>query len=124
MLPDEVFFGNSYKNDPGKRKMKPIARILTLCPDIATARAIAAALLDARLVACANIGAEVESHYLWNNARQHETEIQLWLKTRADLIEPVSKTICGLHPYDVPMIAADNVEVNAEYADWVAQSTD
>lgn len=103
--------------------MAPIARLLVLCPDVAAARVIAAALLDARLIACANIGAEVESHYSWNGARHVDAEVQLWLKTRADLVGAALQAIRTLHPYEVPMIACDRVEVNADYADWVAQNT-
>lgn len=103
--------------------MSPIVRILTLCPSVEVARAITAALLDARLVACANIGAQVESHYVWNGERHQDPEVQLWLKTRTDLIEAVAKVIADLHPYEVPMIAADVVQVNDAYAAWVAEST-
>ena len=103
--------------------MTAIARLLTLCPDVATARAIAAALLDARLIACANIGTKVESYYVWNGALQREPEVHLWLKTREDLAGRASDAILSLHPYEVPMIAFDPVEVNADYAQWVAEST-
>jgi len=106
-----------------KADMVPIARILTLCPSVEVARAIAAALLQARLVACANIGAQVESHYVWNGDPRHEPEVQLWLKTRSDLVEAVAQVITPLHPYEVPMIAADVVRVNAAYGAWVADST-
>jgi periplasmic divalent cation tolerance protein len=103
--------------------MHRIARLLTLCPDLATARAIAQALLEARLIACANIGAKVESHYLWNGTQQNEPEVQLWLKTREDLVERAFAAIRRHHPYEVPMIAADTIRVDADYAAWVNETT-
>lgn len=100
-----------------------ILRLLTYTPSPEVARTIAAALLDARLIACANIGPAFESHYVWQGVREVETETQLWLKTRTDLRDRVMAEIARLHPYDVPMIAADEVTVNADYADWVAAQT-
>jgi periplasmic divalent cation tolerance protein len=100
-----------------------ILRLLTYLPSPEAARALASALLDARLIACANIGPTVESHYTWDGARRVEGEIQLWLKTRPDLQDRVMAEIARLHPYDCPLIAADKVTVNAGYAAWVADQT-
>lgn len=49
-----------------------ILRLLTYLPSPEAARALASALLDARLIACANIGPAVDSHYTWNGARRVE----------------------------------------------------
>ena len=101
--------------------MTEIARLLTLCPDLASARRITAALLDQRLIACANIGARVESHYTWQGAQQQGAEIQLWLKTSTARAHQAMAAITRLHPYEVPMIAKDRITVNADYADWVCE---
>ena len=100
-----------------------ILRLLTYLSSPEAARALATALLDARLIACANIGPAVESHYTWDGARQVEAETQLWLKTRTDLRDRVMAEITRLHPYEVPLIAADEIDVNADYAAWVADQT-
>lgn len=103
--------------------MKPIIRLLTLCPDLQSARNIAGVLLEQRLVACANIGAQVESHYVWQGSLQQEAEIQLWMKTSlARAAQAITETD-RLHPYEVPMIAQDTLKVSDAYADWVDQMT-
>lgn len=101
--------------------MTEIARLLTLCPDLASARQITAALLDQRLIACANIGAQVESHYIWQGAQQQQAEIQLWVKTSTACAGQAMAAITRLHPYEVPMIAEDRITVNADYAAWVCE---
>lgn len=102
-----------------------VTRLLVHCPDLETARNLAAALLDARLVACANIYGEIESHYVWQGTREAETETPLALKTRADLIPAVAAMVERLHPYDVPPIVAQRLDfVHPPYADWVAQMTE
>jgi len=101
-----------------------ITRLLVHCPDRETARALAAALLDARLVACANIYGEIESHYVWQGTREAGTEIPLALKTRAELIPAVCAMVAELHPYDVPPIVAQRLDaVYPPYAAWVAEMT-
>ncbi|MDV7271465.1 divalent-cation tolerance protein CutA [Thioclava sp. A2] len=100
-----------------------ILRLLTYTATPEEARAIAAGLLEARLVACANIGSVFESHYVWRGAREVSDETQLWLKTRVDLREAVMAEVARLHPYEVPLIAADEVMVNAAYRDWVIAQT-
>lgn len=100
-------------------------RCLLNCPDLDTARRIAAALLDARLVACANIYAPVESHYVWQGERHTETEIPLALKTRAELLPAIAAKLRELHPYEVPPLVAQHLNfVHAPYADWLEEMTD
>jgi periplasmic divalent cation tolerance protein len=100
-------------------------RILLNCPDRETARSLAAALLDARLVACANIYPEVESHFVWQGARQVETEVPLVLKSRADLMPRIERKVAELHPYEVPPLVAQNLDLaHRPFVDWVAEMTD
>lgn len=103
--------------------MTTITRLLTYLPTPEAARALGVALLEARLVACANIGGQVSSLYTWQGRAEETRETQLWLKTRADLAARAMAEIERLHPYDCPLIAADQVSVNAAYAQWVAEQT-
>lgn len=100
-----------------------ITRLLTYLPNPASARSLAQTLLNARLVACANIGAEVTSLYTWAGAPEEARETQLWLKTTTALAPTVLAEIERLHPYDCPLIAADEITVNAAYAAWVNEQT-
>ena len=103
--------------------MPTIARLLTYLPTPEAAQSVATALLDARLIACANIGAQVTSHYTWQGKPEETPEVQLWLKTRSDLAPEVMAKIEHLHPYDCPLIALDEIAVNPAYADWVNTQT-
>lgn len=73
-------------------------------PDRETARSIAGQLLDARLVACANIIGEVESHFLWQGARDTAAETGVLFKTTAALLPQAVGQLGKLHPYDTPAI--------------------
>ncbi|MCE5973758.1 divalent-cation tolerance protein CutA [Sinirhodobacter sp. WL0062] len=103
--------------------MPTIARLLTYLPTADAAHPLAEALLDARLIACANIGAQVTSLYTWEGTREETPEVQLWLKTRRGLAPEVMAMIERLHPYDCPLVALDEITVNAAYADWVNAQT-
>ena len=100
-------------------------RLLLNCPDAAVATRIAEALLDARLIACANIYPEITSHYVWQGERQVETEVPLAMKTRADLVPRIEAMVAELHPYDVPPLVEQPLGfVHAPYAAWVREVTD
>lgn len=100
-----------------------ILQVETMCPDTETADRLAEALLDRRLIACANRGAEVTSLYRWEGRTEREGEVPLFLKTRTDLGDAVEAAIRDLHPYDVPPILRWQVRANADYAAWVAEET-
>jgi periplasmic divalent cation tolerance protein len=92
-------------------------------PDLETARLVVRQLLDARLVACANLF-PVESLYRWEGCIQQETECAAWLKTSMDRMAEVEAAIRRLHPYEVPCIVRREVSANADYEAWVAASND
>jgi periplasmic divalent cation tolerance protein len=73
-------------------------------PDRETARTIAGQLLDARLVACANIVGDIESHFLWQGERDTATETGVLFKTTAALLPQAVEQLGKLHPYDTPAI--------------------
>jgi uncharacterized protein involved in tolerance to divalent cations len=66
--------------------------VLTSLPDVETARRIARELVEARLAACVQIGAPVESLYHWQGRIETATEIPLAIKTRSDAF---SGTVAG-----------------------------
>lgn len=73
-------------------------------PDRETARAIAGALLDEGLVACANIIGEVESLFVWQGARDSAAETGVLFKTTAARLDAAVGRLGKLHPYDTPAI--------------------
>ena len=97
--------------------------ILTNCPDAATADAIADALIEARLAACANRYPPIESRYRWKGRIETETEHPLILKTRPDLAERAMAEIRRLHPFETPAILRLQADATPGYLDWIAAET-
>lgn len=83
------------------------ALVYTTLPDADSAREIAGALLDERLIACANILSPVESIFVWDGERQSATEIALLLKTTRDQLDQAVARLGALHPYETPVIVAN-----------------
>ena len=102
----------------------PLVVIHTNCPDAVSARAIADTLIEERLVACANLLAEIESAYRWNGLVEREPERPLLVKTRAELFDRVAARIRDLHPYETPAIIGTVVDhVTDDYAAWIRTET-
>ncbi len=98
----------------------PLIDIWINCPSLETADAITEALLDAQLIACANLYPPIESAYVWDGAIERAEEHPLLLKTRAELGDAVEEAVRALHPYDVPPILRSNIDgANADYLAWV-----
>lgn len=92
--------------------------LLCTCPP-AAAEAIAAGLLERRLVACVNALPGVVSRYWWKGAIQRDDETLLVVKTRDDRVGEVIDALRTLHPYDVPELLALPVEeAHAGYLAW------
>ena len=88
------------------------------------ARRIAKALVERRLVACAQIS-EIESLYHWDGALQDDPEFRLLLKTVDAQYDAVERAIRELHPYDLPAIYALPIDrIHAPYAAWVSDGSD
>lgn len=102
-----------------------IIEIWINCPDINTARRIAVALIEKRLIACANLFPEIESMYRWKGKIENEFEVPLVVKTRAESFAAAAESIRKLHPYETPSIIGTPVEnVNSDYLEWVYAETD
>ena len=73
-------------------------------PDRSAAREVANALLDEKLIACANLLPDVESIFEWGGARESGKEIGVLFKTDAALLDRAAWRLAALHPYDAPAI--------------------
>lgn len=99
------------------------ASVYVTCPDEATARRIAAALLERRLVACANL-LPITSLYRWEGRLEEAREVAMFLKTRRERVDEVAKAVAELHPYDVPCAVAFELDGgHAPYYAWVDAET-
>lgn len=102
--------------------MKLIA-IYTTVSSLEEARQIASALVERKLVACAQIS-QIESFYCWKDAVQNDPEFRLLLKTTDDRYSAVESAIRELHSYELPAIHAVAIDhVYEPYAAWVVEGS-
>jgi periplasmic divalent cation tolerance protein len=85
---------------------------------------IAHALLEDRLIACANVLDGMTSVYRWEGEIREDREAVLILKSRTELTECVTARVRELHTYDCPCIewwpAASG---HPDYLRWVENET-
>jgi periplasmic divalent cation tolerance protein len=98
--------------------------ILTALPERAGAEALVRELLEARLAACVQIGAMVQSLYHWRGQIETAEEIPIAIKTRAELYPRVEEAIRRRHPYELPEIVAVPITCGLrDYLNWIAAET-
>lgn len=94
---------------------------MTQLPDRAAAAALARALVEARLAACVNIGAPVESLYHWRGEIETACEVPVLIKAPRSRYPAIEAAIRARHPYELPeIIAVPVVEGLPAYLAWVA----
>jgi periplasmic divalent cation tolerance protein len=92
--------------------------------DRTAADAVAAALVEERLVACAQVGGPVSSTYRWRGAVERAEEWVLSVRTHHDRLPAVVSRIRELHAYDVPeVVATPVVGGDPDYLSWVADES-
>ena len=93
-------------------------------PDVETARAIAAALIEHHEAACVNIVSGVESVYRWQGKVETDTEWLLVIKTRRARLGAIDAQLAELHPDEVPeRIALPIVDGAPAYMNWLIDQT-
>lgn len=80
-------------------------------------------LLDQHLIACSRISKST-SQYNWKGQFHEEVEYTLVLKTSIDRKKQAVKFLKRNHPYDIPMIITQVMEVNNSYLAWMDQQLD
>ena len=96
--------------------------VYTTCKDEAEARMIASALLEEKLIACANLFA-CRSLYRWRGEARDEPECAMIMKTRAEHWPRVRERIAEMHSYDLPCIERIEAEAGADFERWVRGET-
>ena len=97
--------------------------VLVTTPDRKTARALARAALEARLVACANLVPGIESHYRWKGCLEKSSEILVLFKTTRDKISALEKLVLKQHPYDTAEVISLPLDSGTpRYLDWLLAS--
>jgi periplasmic divalent cation tolerance protein len=98
--------------------------VLITAGDADEAARIGRALVDERLVACANVIGPIRSIYRWQGAVEDAAEHLLLLKARAADVAVLEARVRALHSYDVPEVLALPLRAgSAPYLAWLAEST-
>jgi periplasmic divalent cation tolerance protein len=97
--------------------------IFVTAKDKVEAQKIAAKLLEAKLIACANILEGVKSMFWWQGKIDEAAETLLVLKTRRALFKKIVAEVKVLHSYETPeVIALPILEGSADYLKWIDTS--
>ena len=97
--------------------------VFVTAPNITVARKLAAAALNERLVACANLLPKIESHYWWKGKLEKGAEVLILFKTTAARVEALEKLILAHHPYETAeVIALPLTEGTPAYLSWIEES--
>jgi len=102
--------------------IKQTGHLVALCtvPDQATATILAEKLVAERLAACVNIVPGIQSVYQWQGNIEHDNELLLIIKTRADAFAALEQAILQYHPYELPEIIAVSIEAGSSaYLEWI-----
>ncbi len=84
------------------------------------AKAIATALLNDGLIACANILGAMTSIYRRQGELAQEEEVPLILKSTTELGDRIIEKIKQIHSYESPCVVALNIENgNPEFLNWI-----
>lgn len=98
--------------------------IFVTAKDKKEAKKIAKGLLEARLIACANIVSGVESMFWWEGKIDSASENLLVLKTQAKNFSKCEEKILTLHSYKTPEIISLPISAgHSKYLQWITDET-
>ena len=91
--------------------MRPKATLTTVLVFVTTstkaeAKKIAQALLEKRLIACANIYGPVESSFWWQGKIDEAKEFLVFIKSDQQLVAKLAEVVEQMHSYEVPEVLA------------------
>ena len=89
--------------------------------DKAEAEKISLALLQEKLIACANLISPVKSCFFWLGKIDSAEECLVIMKSRASLFGELEKRVRALHSYEVPEVLALPIVAGSEgYLSWMS----
>jgi periplasmic divalent cation tolerance protein len=80
------------------------ASVYVTTSGVLESKKIARILLEEKLAACVNIIPKIESIYLWKGEIEEDSESLIFIKTRKDLVEKLTKRVEEIHSYDIPCV--------------------
>jgi periplasmic divalent cation tolerance protein len=103
--------------------MADCIQISTATDTKAEAEAIATALVERQLAACAQVLGPVSSTYRWRGAIERAEEWICIVKTERRLYDACDAAIRELHSYETPeVVATEIVAGSAAYLGWINES--
>jgi periplasmic divalent cation tolerance protein len=98
----------------------PYNIVVMTAPNKEEAVKIVRALLEEKLIACANIIDPVHSFFWWQGEIEEEKEALAIMKSHESLFKKLSERVRELHSYDVPEILALPIADGSQsYLDWM-----
>lgn len=98
--------------------------VFVTVPSVEEANVLATALVEQRLVACANIVPNMRSVFWWKEAIETEQEVLVIFKSTAALFPAIVKAVKARHRYEVPEIIAIPIVFGSEdYLAWISAET-
>jgi periplasmic divalent cation tolerance protein len=102
--------------------MSELMLVYSLFPSAGEAHDACRALLEERLIACANRLPPAISYFRWDGEADTTEEHPVLFKTSGAHVEAVIARIAALHRYKVPAIVAFPASsAHAPFVQWVAQ---
>ncbi|MCC5945228.1 MAG: divalent-cation tolerance protein CutA [Bernardetiaceae bacterium] len=102
--------------------MENLIAVYITNPNREVALATARALIEKKLIACANLY-PIESIYEWKDEICQEAEVVLFGKTQAVHYEKICEYLNTNHPYEVPCALRIPIEANPNYGKWLIEAT-
>ena len=97
--------------------------VLVTAKDKKEAEKISRGLLEAKLIACANMVEGVQSLFWWQGKIDSSKEVLLVLKSKKDLFRKIITRVKELHSYQNPeIIALPIINGSKDYLGWVQSS--
>jgi len=97
--------------------------ILVTTKDKKEAQKIARALLEEKLIACANIISGVDSMFWWQGKIDSSKEVLLVLKSKKNNFNKISIAVKKSHSYQTPeIIALPIINGSEDYLKWINSS--
>ena len=94
--------------------------VVMTAPNKQEAVSIVRALLEEKLIACANILDPVHSLFWWKGNIEEGKEVLVLMKSQKALFQKLSERVTELHSYDVPeILALPIVEGSSSYLEWM-----
>ncbi|HRK07711.1 MAG TPA: divalent-cation tolerance protein CutA [Pseudobdellovibrionaceae bacterium] len=92
-------------------------------PDAQQAEALGRRAIELGHAACLNLFPAHRSIYKWQGQLESTSEHVGLFKTTAAHIDQLEVFIRASHPYATPCLARFNPQVNADFLDWLVNST-